>query len=104
MSWAKCAMNKRGQDSRVVFTDNAGQRPRYSGQNLDGLFGAHITRRPPGWTEGTAWADRLSRYWIGCTRTGSPHQAQVCDGRHWSALDTSTSRFVVDSGVPRFTE
>ena len=47
---------------------------------------------------------RPPAYWIGCTLTGSPHQAQVCDGRHWSALDTSTSRFVVDSGVPRFTE
>jgi hypothetical protein len=59
---------------------------------------------PTAYPEDTARTRVLSRYWIGCTRTGSPHQAQVCDGRHWSALDTSTSRFVVDSGVPRFTE
>jgi hypothetical protein len=36
--------------------------------------------------------------------TGSPHHEHFWFGRHWSALDTSTSLFVVDSGVPRFTE
>ena len=44
------------------------------------------------------------RYWIGCTRTGSPHHAHFWLGRQVSALDTSTSLFVVDSAVPRFTE
>ena len=43
-------------------------------------------------------------YWIGCTMTGSPHQAHFVKPMQLSALDRSTSRFVVDSGVPRFTE
>ena len=53
---------------------------------LGAAHGVEVLARVPHHVELVEQDGRLRRarprYWIGCTLIGSPHQAQVCDGRH----------------------